>query len=180
MSAKKGMSPKAILGMGLVLAFSGTGLALAQGDTEQSFGVFHARCETDQMSDVRSCNVSVNPGVLFFAKNHVSVFIAFLVPKTSDITTVGYIRRLRVDKNPPLVGDCIASTSGLCLFNNKKENARFLKELEKGTTLRLEVGDTIFDFDLEDYRKALAAYKDMEKTPTPPTPQGSGVPPTTF
>lgn len=161
-----------VLGFGLLFVALGTGYARGQADVEQSFGAFHASCKTDKMTDERSCDISLNPGPEFFVNNHSLVFIAFFVPEKSDVTTTGFIRRLRVDKNPPLVGDCIAGTSGLCLFKSKKENGAFFKALESGTTLRLEVGSDIFDFPLEDYRKALAAYNEMRKRTAAPASKG--------
>jgi hypothetical protein len=99
----------------------------------------------------------------------------------ANVATAGFIGRMRVDKNPALVGDCLTIPDGTCLFNDKKENARFLTELETGKSLALEVGTKVFDFDLADYPKALAAYMKVvtpdRPATSPATPQAAPTPP---
>lgn len=151
------------------MAFAGVAAGLSQEEPEQVFGPFRVGCKTDQMSDERSCEITLNPGPEFFiSKNGASAFIAFFDPHTSTVVTTGYIRRLRVDKNPAVSGECISGTGGLCLFKNKKESQAFLSSLAKGENLKIEVGSNIFDFKLDDYRTALTALNEMRKTPPKP------------
>jgi glutamine synthetase type III len=41
------------------------------------------------------------------------------------------------------------------MFKDKKESPRFLGALENGTTLHVEAGSKVFDFELADYKKPL-------------------------
>lgn len=169
-----------VLGLGLVAAFASTGLLTAQADKEeQSFGIFHVSCHTERMTDIRICLFSMNPGPQFYIDNRTPIFVVFFDPSESSITTAGYVRRLRVDKNPPISGDCHTLSDGTCLFNDKKEGARFLSEMETGKSLALEVGTKVFDFDLSNYPKALAAFNAAKKLAAPEKPTATTAPATT-
>jgi hypothetical protein len=151
----------------LAATLSTPGIVQAQSDTEQSFGAFKSECKTDQMTDKRDCQIQLHPGPSFFIENGIQVFLVFISPNEAELTSVGFARRLRVDKNLVIAGDCIAAEAGLCLFKNKAEASRFMKEMESGKILHVDLGSKILDFDLEDYRKALAAYREMKKLGAP-------------
>jgi hypothetical protein len=71
-----------------------------------------------------------------------------------------------VDKNQAISGKCFQDGSA-CVFNEKKGNERFLNELATGTSVLVEVQGRVFEFDLADYKKALAAYREMKKASAP-------------
>ena len=72
---------------------------------------------------------------------------------------------MRIDKNPALVGKCLDTSVGLCLFREEKANNAFMKELASGAVLHVDTGGQILDFDLGDYKKALAAYSETRRKP---------------
>jgi hypothetical protein len=169
-----------VLYLGLIASLASTSLLLAQANKEeQSFGIFHVSCSTDRMTDIRSCLLSLHPPPQFYIENRTTIFVVFLYPGDANVATAGFIGRMRVDKNPPISGDCLTLSDGTCLFNDKKENARFLTELETGKSLALEIGTKVFDFDLSDYSKALSAYNAIKKPAAPEKPEASATPPAT-
>lgn len=162
------MSLKRVLSTAFVvssLALPQVSRAQQEEDVEKVFGDFRAVCAIDSGTRVRECNVRLRPEASFFTRHGIAPFLVFIDPVEPSIGTMGSIPRLRVDRNPPLVGDCSEqlSSSGLCQFEDKAENQRFLNELTTGKALSIEVGRQKFDFRLDDYRKALAAFEKMVK-----------------
>lgn len=149
--------------------------AFAQEDMTRTFGAFKVECKTDRMTDVRSCQLRLSPDPNFIVEQGLSAFLVFIDPKEKKVDSAGFARRLRVDKNPMIAGDCLAIRSGICMFKDKAQSAAFVKQLETGTTLFVEVSDRILEFSLDEYRQALAVYKEAT---APVSSQAPATPPT--
>jgi hypothetical protein len=158
-----------IVVVGLVSVLASTPFVLAQTEQE-SFGVFYAQCNTAK-TKVRTCRLLIH-NLEYFNQDHL-----FVVSIDPDSLLIGGqdATRLRVDNGRILTGRRSSSTD-LYEFSDKKENERFLKEMEKGKQLSVEVGGKFLSFDLEYYRKALAAYNKLKGSPTSRHPGRSKVP----
>ncbi|MFY9826164.1 MAG: hypothetical protein WAM82_32660 [Thermoanaerobaculia bacterium] len=134
------------------------------GDSKKIFGNFTALCTTDKMTDARNCEVRLAPPVSFFAEHNLrEAFLVSISPDELTVDGVGFPSMLRVDKNLALAGKCVATSVGICQFPKPES---FIRELSTGKTLLVQVGATVYEFGLDEYRKALAAYREM-KGPVP-------------
>jgi hypothetical protein len=133
-------------------------------DGKKIYGNFQADCKTDRMTDLRTCEVRLSPPTSFFVSHGIrEAFLVFVRPDELSLDGVGFTTMLRVDKNPAIAGDCSTASVGPCKFPKPE---KFIQQLATGKTMLVQVGAEIYEFDLDDYRKALAAYHEM-KGPAP-------------
>jgi len=147
----------------VLVIFMAAATGFPQEDAKTTLGKF----VVDELSDKTTCQITltISEGGAFLRTDRFPPVLefrplerVFIAPYKRTIFLLGSMKRFKVDKNPVVVGDCVNDVQQICTV---QAPAELFSQLAAGSTLLVGLTDygKVYEFDLEDYRKALSACK---------------------